>query len=979
MSRKRADGPRGPEQADTPDASRPPTPGSTSRLAQTLAARERDGAATTLSDVATAAVDGKDAGSPVPGSVRAKVEPHVGADLSGVRVHQDDSATQASAALGARAFAHGSDVFLGSGESAGDESLMAHELTHVVQQGAAKRKVAQGNIEVGPADSPAEREADAVASSVASGRPPALIVDDGAPQQPGQMTRSQFLSQLRSQVEAAANAELGPVWAALGCPYIEQVFSRYASADAATVERTVKKYAPETASATNAAGYFGPVVARVRRGVSAWKETGELPGDAAKIVPQGAAASPDEVASQADPQAQRTPSAKPTPIPGAGEPLDAGTARRMGDAMGEDFTGVRVHTGPEAARLADDHDARAFSVGSDIVFGAGELAPNTPEGDALLAHELAHTVQQRGASKPQAARAPAGPNSEAHEQDADRAAAGVMARLYGGAKNLAGNVGPALSTGFSMQRCPTSGKKKKKPPAKAPTRPDDQHEGLVAPDEDTRDEIYNALNPSAVSVAPPPPPVKGKAPKPPKPAKPKMWSGSLDGLDPAKDAAEIAKRKKIRAALKKAVTAEMAKHLKEATKSMKKEEKKPRIATAKLEGAANAAKGSVDAFFSGAVAAASATPKVAASRATLKYTASGGGQNLFDATNKADRAAAGRAIDPYDTADWIATSDDDCVAEFSKQSFNPTRKGTDEADFLWDDVVVPFTNANKADLERYDQYGFALASDKGIVLPTTLDTSMSMKAGKGGAPSDAERSTMWSAWHLAVHEYIHTLEHSNFNAAASGNRNFTEGFCELFTKEVITAELPTAHTNKSLITAVEGGIWDPPTSKAMVGGYSPGEYASYLAAAEGAKSALGSDGERAVRAAFFQGHVELLGLNDDGTKAPARTGPVSEVTIPSGISSLAKLAKASGVAAKEIKDANKGVDLTGALPAKMNLPGCRNHRVIAAKKSGEADTPESKAQIAKQNGVLESELERANPGQDWSKLKHGDILLIPAH
>ncbi|MBM0740406.1 DUF4157 domain-containing protein [Phormidium sp. CLA17] len=76
-------------------------------------------------------------GSPLPSSVRHRVEPHVGANLSGVRVHTGPSAQRAAASLNARAFTHGNNIFLNRAESSSNLGLMAHESTHVVQQGAA--------------------------------------------------------------------------------------------------------------------------------------------------------------------------------------------------------------------------------------------------------------------------------------------------------------------------------------------------------------------------------------------------------------------------------------------------------------------------------------------------------------------------------------------------------------------------------------------------------------------------------------------------------------------------------------------------------------------------------------------------------------------------------------------------------------------------------------------------------------------------
>jgi hypothetical protein len=79
---------------------------------------------------------------------------------------------------------------------------------------------------------------------------------------------------------------------------------------------------------------------------------------------------------------------------GRGEPLPPDVAESMGDAMGADLNGVRIHTGAEPAALARSVQAVAFTQGTDIYFGAGSYAPRTPSGQRLLAHELAHTVQR---------------------------------------------------------------------------------------------------------------------------------------------------------------------------------------------------------------------------------------------------------------------------------------------------------------------------------------------------------------------------------------------------------------------------------------------------------------------------------------------------------------------------------------------------------------------------------------------------------
>jgi hypothetical protein len=108
---------------------------------------------------------------------------------------------------------------------------------------------------------------------------------------------------------------------------------------------------------------------------------------------------------------------------GAGRPLDTETRERVGEHFGDALTDVRVHDDSGAADLARAVDARAFTTGSDVYFAHGEYRPGTSEGDRLLAHELTHVVQQRGAptSGPMTVSEP----GDTLEQEADAAARDV--------------------------------------------------------------------------------------------------------------------------------------------------------------------------------------------------------------------------------------------------------------------------------------------------------------------------------------------------------------------------------------------------------------------------------------------------------------------------------------------------------------------------------------------------------------------------
>src|SRR5690606_20940127 len=82
---------------------------------------------------------------------------------------------------------------------------------------------------------------------------------------------------------------------------------------------------------------------------------------------------------------------------GGGRPLPSETRAFLEPRFGRDFSNVRVHTDARAAGLARAVQAQAFTVGRDVVFGAGAFRPETQAGRRLLAHDLTHVVQQGSA------------------------------------------------------------------------------------------------------------------------------------------------------------------------------------------------------------------------------------------------------------------------------------------------------------------------------------------------------------------------------------------------------------------------------------------------------------------------------------------------------------------------------------------------------------------------------------------------------
>ncbi len=81
---------------------------------------------------------------------------------------------------------------------------------------------------------------------------------------------------------------------------------------------------------------------------------------------------------------------------GGGQPLPANQRRFFESRMGQDFSGVRIHTDSKAADAAQAIQAKAFTLGNNIVFNTGQYSHDNQEGKKLLAHELTHVVQQSG-------------------------------------------------------------------------------------------------------------------------------------------------------------------------------------------------------------------------------------------------------------------------------------------------------------------------------------------------------------------------------------------------------------------------------------------------------------------------------------------------------------------------------------------------------------------------------------------------------
>lgn len=103
-------------------------------------------------------------------------------------------------------------------------------------------------------------------------------------------------------------------------------------------------------------------------------------------------------------------------LQGGGQPLSPSIRTLFEPRFGRTFNDVRVHMDSEAAETANAINARAFTVGKDIVFGADQYSPHSRDGQLLLAHELTHVVQQEGSAGGPIQRAPVIPPTPQHLQ-----------------------------------------------------------------------------------------------------------------------------------------------------------------------------------------------------------------------------------------------------------------------------------------------------------------------------------------------------------------------------------------------------------------------------------------------------------------------------------------------------------------------------------------------------------------------------------
>jgi hypothetical protein len=519
------------------------------------------------------------------------------------------------------------------------------------------------------------------------------------------------------------------------------------------------------------------------------------------------------------------------------------------------------------------------------------------------------------------------------------------------------------------------------------------------PNADLARELGYELDPSSrPAPAPPVPVAPGVPPPPPPPPPPRIpWDGRAGA--PGEAAARTAMQAELFAAFDAYLTFKRAATVAALAR--------PRVSfttPAAAPGAAgpaptgvvdiaNQARTVLETRYATSMDAAATTPAQLSARSPRQ--ASGAGQNIFDASSEADRSTLTSTPDlARGVAWWLFENDVPGAAgapgsrRFATEilaAHHYSAQDDPNGQFRWA-VDQAYANAvtlapnNRRQLIDYRMADWSERGTQGITLLSAFDP--------GADRNRAELVQRWNIFKTATHESLHLRAHPAFVAAEQGRGTMAEGFVEMFTVATLNTDvLPRTRAGgmEPLRRTVEGSLSPAaPDATLITDRVTPTQYVAHRAQAERIRDggtptggvAHTGIGEAGVRAAFFQGHVEYLGLAPTGaqlTTLPA-AGATPLTRIPGGISGLNDLAQRSGVPRPTIERDNPGI--TDALPPTAVLAGCREHWVV---------TGETRAQIALQNGVSEADLVRANPDiplgvvNEWPALTAGQRILIPVH
>ena len=485
-------------------------------------------------------------------------------------------------------------------------------------------------------------------------------------------------------------------------------------------------------------------------------------------------------------------------LAGAGAPLDAGTRAFMEPRFGHSFADVRVHADARAAASARAVGARAYAVGRDVVFGAGSYAPSTGEGRRLIAHELAHVVQQGSAPAPVVSRAlEVGPVDAPEEREADAAAERIVA---GADAAVGAGAAPAL------RREPF---------------------GAAYPTREERDRLQETFNPQQSEAA-----ATGEAPK------------------------AVEKVEEFKKEMRSRVEERIRENLPDA---QKRKASTVEIGFPELKGLADVVEEAVRKFYGNALKVRGEPQAGGRLRENLG--------RVSDITPQVGDVACNWVADRMDQVGRRLMNDHHVLASSSASKATcdsascPGGKAPgpdalrDQA--LFDGLRDEIFCANRADVETLILYQatFERTSDSHAFIQTRIapepgdDAETSMRRGR------------WEAAGTLIHEMLHMLAHPDFRPAVAGLENSgiaIEGFAEYFTRPVYEELRRRAKDDDAFRASIEGTGTPKPWRASLAPDRE--KYQDRVDAVNGLIANVLGASDANVRAAFFLGKVEFLGL-----------------------------------------------------------------------------------------------------------------------
>jgi hypothetical protein len=757
------------------------------------------------------------------------------------------------------------------------------------------------------------------ADARAGGPPQSRIVDDDAEPAEGQMRQRDFLTAVAARLSTAAAGPLGES--------ISQWTAYFGAQHPSELEQAIVRYAPEAADAASATEMVEIIGRLVDDGAAGWQQTGSLQ----RATLQRAVATPSEVVSSLGP----------------GRPLDAGVSARLGPALGADLSRVEVHDDPASAAVTGSLGAAAITVGKHVAFGAGQYAPGTPLGDALIAHEMAHVIQQDGGV---AAPSPARSEYAALESDADTSALSAVDRLYGGRRGARG-LRPALRSGLRLQAC-------KPTPVQAPTHKTagagpDLMAGTHTVTAKEQADVEAIFQPGSTVVVAPPPVVGVPAPPPVVHGPPPMTEykpgekfeqemlaflkGSVGGF-----AAAFKARKAAGAAT---------------------------FTFAEANDIAHEAQAQVENYFAPWIGAASRRPADKYHPGTYDLVTKLGDQSTRSTTDPTKPNRFGW------TGYWMSHGQGKAITD----KFHCSYSSRDRAAF--ERVRDLFVNdpANQADIDDAIHSWPGENSDKVYIQPW------------GTTDPKKKRQARWDLFTVLLHEMLHSLQHPNYVAAfqalgGTAMELLKEGMLDVMRRDLWDpsgGKLGTWLTTPAAAgvrTKVEGATL-PLDASTIV-------YHNDYENLPDAQSVVAKVGLDNCKAAFFLGKVELLGLSADPAKtvtgAPlagiaswqASDPDNADIYVAQAGESPAAIALKCGVDPAAITAADGSALPAGYTPAagaKLKIKGIRYVHAV------DGDTL---ATLAAQSGVTPESVAAANdyaagtaPG---TAIAAGTRILIPS-